>query len=318
MLFADPPDHTRLRSLVSKAFTPRVIETLRPRVEALVDRMLDGVTRRGAMDVIADLAYPLPVTVISDMLGVPREDNERIHHWSLDVARSLDAIAMPVEADVMARGREASRGLHDYFRQLCAVRRKEPRDDLLSGLIAAEEAGDRLSEKELLSTCLLLYVAGHETTVNLIGNGLLALLRHREEWDRLVADPGLIPAAVEELLRFDGPVHRTGRQPRVDVEIGGTAIPAGSLVIGILPAANRDPAQFPDPDRLDVGRRPERHLAFGWGIHICLGAPLARLETQVALQRLVTRWPGLRLASEAVEWRAGATLRGLRALPVAF
>jgi cytochrome P450 len=318
MLFADPPDHTRLRTLVSKAFTPRVIETMRPHVKGLVDGFLDTVASRGGMDVIAELAYPLPVTVISEMLGVPPEDNDRIHGWSLDLARSLDAIAMPVEADVMTRGREASQALHDYFRRLCAVRREVPQADLLSGLIAAEEAGDRLSERELLSTCILLYVAGHETTVNLIGNGLLGLLRHRGEWERLVADPGLIPAAVEELLRFDGPVHRTGRQPQVDVELAGTVIPAGSLVLGILPAANRDPSHFPDPDRLDVGRRPERHLAFGWGIHICLGAPLARLETQVALQSLVSRWPDLRLATETVEWRAGATLRGLRALPVVF
>jgi hypothetical protein len=318
MLFADPPDHTRLRALVSKAFTPRVVETLRPHVQSLVDGFLDAVASQGRMDVIADLAYPLPVTVISEMLGVPREDNDQIHRWSLDLARSLDAIAMPVDPDVIARGRDASLALHAYFRRLAGARRAEPRADLLSGLIAAEEAGDRLSERELLSTCILLYVAGHETTVNLIGNGLLALLRHRAEWDRLVADPGLIPGAVEELLRFDGPVHRTGRMPQVDVEVGGTVIPAGTLVLGLLGAANRDPAHFPDPDRLDVGRRPERHLAFGWGIHICLGAPLARLETQVALQGLVARWPQLRLATETVEWRSGATLRGLRALPVTF
>jgi pimeloyl-[acyl-carrier protein] synthase len=318
MLFTDPPDHTRLRTLVSKAFTPRVVETMRPHIQALVDDLLDRAAARGGMDVIAELAYPLPVTVISELLGVPREDADRIKQWSGDLARALDAIATPVEPDVIVRGRQASRAIRHRFADLIAQRRGEPRADLLSALVAAEEAGDRLSEEELMATCVLLYVAGHETTVNLIGNGLLALLRHPAQWERVVADPSVVPAAVEELLRYDGPVHRVGRIATVDVELGGRLIPAGSLVVGLPGAANRDPAHFPDPDRLDVGRRPERHLAFGWGIHICLGAPLARLETQVALRSLAARWPRLALATDRPEWRAGITLRGLAALSVRF
>ena len=318
MLFTDPPDHTRLRALVSKAFTPRVVETMRPHVQALVDGFLDRVAAGGGMDLIADLAYPLPVTVISELLGVPREETERIKQWSLDLARGLDAIAMPVEPEVIVRARAASRAIRRHFQGLIARRRREPRADLLSALIAVEEAGDRLTEGELLATCVLLYVAGHETTVNLIGNGLLALLRHPAQWERLVAEPSAVPAAVEELLRYDGPVHRVGRIPDADVELGGRVIPAGSLVVALLGAANRDPAHFPEPDRLDVGRHPERHLAFGRGIHSCLGAPLARLEAQVALGSLLTRWPRLALATGTLEWRAGATLRGLAALPVRF
>ncbi len=317
-LFRDPPDHTRLRTLVSKAFTPRVIEGLRPHVQDIVDGLLDGVAGRRAMDVVADLAYPLPVTVISEMLGVPREENEAIKGWSDDLARSLDAIALPVEPAVIERGNAARTALVDYFRDLAAERRRQPRDDLLSGLIAAEEAGDRLTETELLATCVLLYVAGHETTVNLIGNGLLALLRHPAERARVAADPALLAGAVEELLRYDGPVQRVGRMATTEVDLGGTRIPPGTLVLGLIGAANRDPARFPDPDRLDVTRRIERHLAFGWGIHVCLGAPLARVEAQIALGTLLRRCPGLTLAATELEWRAGSTLRGLRALPVSF
>ena len=318
MLFTDPPDHTRLRTLVSKAFTPKVVEGMRPHVQAIVDRLLDRVASQGAMDAIADLAYPLPVTVISEMLGVPPADGETIKRWSDDLARGLDAIAMPVEPEVMTRGTAAARALGEYFVALIAERRQRPREDLLSELIAAEEAGERLSEQELLSTCVLLYVAGHETTVNLVGNGLLALLRHPDQRRRLAGDPGLLPAAVEELLRYDAPVQRTGRLAAIDLELGGQPIPAGSLVLGLLGAANRDPERFPDPDRLDLGRTGERHLAFGWGIHVCLGASLARLEAQLALGSILARWPRLRLAADEVTWRAGATIRGLAALPVAF
>jgi cytochrome P450 len=316
MLFRDPPDHTRLRALVGQAFTPRVVEALRPRVQAIVDRLLDGVVGAGRMDVIEDLAYPLPVTVISELLGVPVDEADQVKAWSQDVARALDAIALPVGPEVLERGRAATRGMVDYFGGLAAGRRRCPGDDLLSGLVAAEEAGDRLTERELLATCVLLYVAGHETTVNLVGNGLLALLRHPAEWRRLQEDPAQLPGAIEELLRYDGPVQRTGRLASEDVEIGGVAIPAGTLVLAMLGAANRDPAQFAEPDRLDVRRDEPRHLAFGAGIHYCLGAPLARLEARVAIGTVLRRFSGLTLAVERPVWRPSSALRGLEALPV--
>ena len=316
MLFQDPPDHTRLRALVSRAFTPRVVEGLRPRIQQVVDEIIDRALDARSMEVIGDLAYPLPVTVISEMLGVPAGDQESIKGWSADIARSLDAIGLQVDPDIVDRGRSARRAIGDYFRQLLPERRRQPRNDLLSLLIAAEEQGDKLSEGELLSTCILLYIAGHETTVNLIGNGLLALLRHPDQLRRLREEPALAASAVEELLRYDGPVQRTARFTTVDVEIGGRAIDKGAMVVTVIGAANRDPAQFPDPDRLDLGRVDNRHIAFGFGIHFCLGAPLARLEGQVALGALARRLPALALATDTVEWRESQVLRGLKALPV--
>jgi cytochrome P450 len=316
MLFRDPPDHTRLRALVSRAFTPRVVETLRPHVQGIVDRLLERVAGAGRMDVIEDLAYPLPVTVISELLGVPAGAADLVKTWSRDVARALDAIVLPVGQDVIEQGRRATGAMADYFRGLVEERRRRPGPDLLSGLVEAEEAGDRLTEEELLATCILLYVAGHETTVNLIGNGLLALLRHPAEWRRLREDPALLPGAIEELLRYDGPVQRVGRIAASDAEVGGVGIPAGSLVVGLLGAANRDPAQFAEPDRLDVTRGEPRHLAFGTGIHYCLGAPLARLEAQVAIGTLLRRFPAPALDVERPVWRPSSTLRGLEALPV--
>jgi hypothetical protein len=316
MLFRDPPDHTRLRALVSKAFTPRVVETLRGHIQGIVDRLLERVADAPRMEVIEDLAYPLPVTVISELLGVPVGDGDTVKGWSRDVARALDAIALPVGPDVIERGRRAMDEMTGYFRDLIGERRRRPGADLLSGLVEAEEAGDRLTERELLATCVLLYVAGHETTVNLIGNGLLALLRHPEERRRLQEDPALLSGAIEELLRYDGPVQRTGRMAACDTEIGGVPIPAGSLVLGLLGAANRDPSRFTEPDRLDLGRAEPRHLAFGSGIHYCLGAPLARLEGQAAIGTVLRRFPALTLAVERPTWRPSSTLRGLEALPV--
>jgi pimeloyl-[acyl-carrier protein] synthase len=318
MLFRDPPDHTRLRGLVNKAFTPRVIEAMRPRIQAIVDSLLDRVQATRAMDVIADLAYPLPVTVICEMLGVPVEDHANIKQWSADVARSLDVIGMAVDSEVAERGRQGRRGLGDYFRDLVGERKKAPREDLLSLLIAAEEQGDKLTEGELLSTCVLLFIAGHETTVNLIGNGLLALLRHPEQLALLKGTPSLIQGAVEELLRYDGPVDRTARITNADVELGGRKIPKGSMVVAAIGAANRDPAHFPDPDRLDITRADTRHIAFGFGIHFCLGAPLARVEGQIAIGTVLRRLPALALATATPEWRESSVLRGLKALPVTF
>jgi cytochrome P450 len=318
MLDSDPPDHTRLRGLVSKAFTPRVVEHLRPRVQAIVDDLLARLDGRHGMDLIEDFAYPIPVIVICELLGVPVEDRDRFRAWGLDMARSLDAVLFGPQSDVADRGAAARHALGDYFRELIKERRKAPRQDMLSDLIAAEEAGDRLTETEMLATCILLLVAGHETTVNLIGNGTLALLRNPGELRRLRENPGLIPTAVEELLRYDGPVQRTARVPSEDVKIGDHVIGKGELVMPFIGAADRDPAHFADPDRLDLGRRENRHVAFGYGIHFCLGAPLARIEGQIALGTLVQRLPSLALATDRPQFRMSLTLRGLASLPVTF
>ena len=318
MLDRDPPDHTRLRSLVSKAFTPRVVEQLRPHIEQLVGGLIARVESRGSMDLIEEFAYPLPVMVICEMLGVPVEDNERFRGWGQALARGLDATLMAPGSDVVQQSRKARIALAEYFRELIAERRHSPRHDLLTGLIAAEEAGDKLSESELLATCILILIAGHETTVNLIGNGTLALLRHPDQLRRLRENPGLIGSAIEELLRYDGPVQRTARIPDQDVTIAGHTIPKGDMVMPFIGAADRDPAQFSDPDRLDIARTENRHLAFGWGIHFCLGAPLARIEAQAASNTLVQRFPKLALATDKPEFRPSLTLRGLSTLPVTF
>ncbi len=318
MLDRDPPDHTRLRSLVSKAFTPRVVEGLRPRVQQIVDGLIARALEKGSMDLIEEFAYPIPVNVICEMLGVPVEDHERFKGWSLDIARGLDSILLPPDSEVPKRSVASRTALAEYFRELIAKRRVSPRADLLSALIAAEEAGDKLSENELLATCILLLIAGHETTVNLIGNGTLALLRHPDQLHRLRENPALIGTAVEELLRFDGPVQRTARIPSEDVVIDGRTIAKGEMVMPFIGAADRDPAQFPDPDRLDIGRSDNRHIAFGWGIHFCLGAPLARVEGQIAINTLVQRLPKLALATDTPQFRESLTLRGLTSLPVQF
>jgi len=318
MLDRDPPDHTRLRGLVSKAFTPRVVEGLRPRIQQIVDGLLDGVAAKGSMDLIEEFAYPIPVAVICEMLGVPVEDHERFKGWSLDIARGLDLIWLGPDSEVGRRSVAARHSLAEYFRGLIAQRRAAPRADMLSGLIAAEEAGDKLNEIELLATCILLLIAGHETTVNLIGNGMLALLRHGDQLRRLQQDPTLIGGAIEELLRYDGPVQRTARIPSEDVTIGGRTIARGEMVMPFIGAADRDPVQFPEPDRLDIGRADNRHIAFGWGIHFCLGAPLARIEGQIAINSLIQKWPKLALATDRPEYRQSLTLRGLKALPVSF
>jgi cytochrome P450 len=319
MLDRDPPDHTRLRGLASKAFTPKVVEGLRPRVQEIVDGLLDRVEPAGRMDLIEEFAYPIPVNVICEMLGVPVEDHERFKGWSLDLARGLDSIMLGPESEVAKRSGQARQGLTEYMRELIAQRRAAPRADLLSALIAAEEAGDKLTEHELLATCILLLVAGHETTVNLIGNGMLALLRHPDQLRLLREQPTLIATAVEELLRYDGPVQRTARTPTEDVTFaGGRTIPKGEIVMPFIGAADRDPAQFRDPDRLDITRTENRHIAFGLGIHFCLGAPLARVEGQIAINTLIKRLPHLAVAIDRPEYRQSLTLRGLTALPVTF
>ncbi len=315
MLLMDAPDHTRVRGLVAKAFTPRRVAALRPRIEAIVDELVEAARRRGRMDLIEDFAAPLPAIVIAELLGVPAADHRQFKQWSSALVSGL-AQANPLET--LARVQRGLEPLLAYLRGIIAERRREPRDDLISAMIAAQEECSALTDPELLATSNLLLVAGHETTTNLIGNGLLALLRHPDELARLRAEPGLLRGGIEELLRFDSPVQATVRVATQDAELGGKALRRGALVVCGIGAANRDPAAFPEPDRLDVGRAENHHLSLGFGPHFCLGAGLARLEAEVAFAALLGRLPGLRLASEAVEFRPNPILRGLRALPVAF
>jgi cytochrome P450 len=318
MLYRDPPDHTRLRAAVGRAFAPRTVEALRPRIQALVDELLDRVQGTGRMDVIADLAAPLPVAVIGELLGVPPEDWAGITPLSTDVAQSLDALPVPADRELVERGRTARQALATYFRHLVAARRCKPRDDLVSRLIAAADQGYPLGEEELVSMTVLLAVAGHETTTHLIGNGVLALLRHSDQLARFRKEPGLLPSAIEELARYDAPVQRTWRITTTAVNLGGRTMPAGALVVAVLGAANRDPARFSEPDRLDLSRPDNAHLAFGAGVHHCLGIALARLETAITIGALLRRMPRLQLATTTPEWRGSSLVRGLAALPVTF
>lgn len=315
MLDVDPPDHTRLRRLVHKAFTSRVVEQLSDRIYALTDDLLDASLAQGKMDIIRDYALPLPTTIIAEMLGVPVADRHKFHRWS-----SAMVSANP-NAWEMARAIPSVIAFIRYLRKLVRKRRTSPQDDLVSALVQVEDEGDQLDEDELVAMIFLLLVAGHETTVNLIGNGVLALMQHPDQMTLLRSDPDLIETAVEELLRFDGPLKTaTERYARVDVEIAGIRIPQGDLVYAVLGSANRDEHQFDDPDRLDLTRTPNRHLAFGQGIHYCLGAPLARLEGRIALTMLLRRAKNLHLAvpTDALRWKKGLVLRGLKSLPVAF
>ena len=312
MLNSDPPRHTRLRGLVNKAFTPRAVRALEPRMLEIVTELLDAKASQGEIDVIADLAYPLPVTVIAEMLGVPTEDQERFKHWSDEAVRSLGSQSME---DLRASLR-AVRELNEYLGPIVAERRREPREDLLSGLIAAEAEGDRLSEDEIYQTVTLLLVAGNETTTKLIGNGMLALLRHPEQLQRLRQNPELIDSAVDELLRWDGPVHVTGRTAVEDFSFRGVEIRKGSMNMLAIAAANRDPAQFADPEQLDIGRSDNNHLSFGHGIHFCLGSALARMEARIAIAGLVERYPEMKLATDRPRWGSNMALRGLVELPI--
>lgn len=315
-LLMDPPDHTRLRSLVNRAFTPRVVEQLRPRIQELTDELLDAIAEKGSMEVIADLAYPLPVLVISEMLGVPSESHNQFKEWSAELAASLDP-SPAIDPVAVQRQRDAIARFDDLFRDLIAQRRKEPKDDLLTALVQVEEAGDRMTEGELLATCRLILIAGHETTVNLIANGIHQLLRHPEELQRFKDDLSLAPSAVEEILRFDPPVQMTGRIAIEDMEFDGVPVPKGHSTITLLAAANRDPERYDNPGRFDITRNDDRHLAFGFGIHFCLGAPLARVEGQITLSSVLRRLDGLELQTEKPEYK-NFVLRGLQALDVGF
>jgi pimeloyl-[acyl-carrier protein] synthase len=312
MLRRDPPDHTRLRALVNKAFTPRAVDTLRPRIAALADALLDQLATRREVDIIADYAVPLPVTIIAEMLGVPAEDRHLFKRWSDHLVGFLDPQASPGPEILRATADE----FFAYMDRMASLRRAAPRDDLLSALVLAEEQGQHLSQQELHGTLALLLAAGNETTTNLIGNGLVALLRHPDQWERLRAEPALIGSAVEELLRWDSPVQFTARMPTVDLDFHGRRFRKGEAVIAVLGSANRDPAVFENPERLDIARADNRHVSFGHGVHFCLGAQLARLEGRIALGRLVERFPHLRLAADELKWRRLTFLRGLEALPV--
>ncbi len=316
MLDADPPDHERLRALVQKAFTPRLIERMRPRVQEIADALLDAVQDKGEMDLIDDYAFPLPITVIAELLGVPAEDRNEFREWS-NAAVSGDTTQEYLE-EILLPHMQAFTG---YLRAMFEEKRENPKDDLISALLRAEEAGDKLSEDELLAMVFLLLIAGHETTVNLIGNGVLALLQHPDQLKKLRDEPSLIKPAIEELLRYDGPVETsTERFAREDVAIGGTVIPRGEMVMVVIASADHDPERFADPDALDITRTDNKHVAFGKGIHFCLGAPLARMEGQIAIGTLLRRMPDLRLkdSPESLTWRPGMVLRGLKGLPVEF
>jgi cytochrome P450 len=312
MLFRDPPEHTRLRSLVSKAFTPRRLERLRPRIHQIVDDRLAAARGSGSIDVIADLAFPLPATVISEMLGLPLEDHKQVRRWAGALTRTLDPVLSQDDVDDMV---SASVEFDTYLADQVARRRSRPGDDLLTALLAAEEAGDRLSPVELLTTVTLLFVAGHETTTNLIGN-FLALLRNPGQLQRLRDDPSLLRPAVEELLRFDSPVQFLIRTVKEPLEVGGRRLDRGDPVLLLIAAANRDPEAFRDPDVLDVGRPEGRHLSFGGGIHFCLGSVLARMEGQIAVGALVNLFDHFDFDPDALRWRDHINLRGLESLVV--
>jgi cytochrome P450 len=311
LLWLDPPDHTRLRGLVAKAFTPRRVEALRPAVERLVDEALDGIG--GEVELMGALANPLPVAVIGELLGVPEADRPAFLPLSRAGTMAFEPSAGPAEVAAANRAQEE---MEAYFRDLFDRRRADPADDLLSELLAVEERGDVLTEQELVSTAILLFGAGFETTANLIGNGLLALLRHPAELARLRDDPSLVRSAVDELLRFDGPVQVDARTATADLELDGAVVPAGAVVVALLGSANRDEARFTQPDRLDVGRDEGPSLAFGSGIHHCLGAALARMEGQAVLAALLRRYEVIELLDEAPPWRDTITMRGLEAFPL--
>ena len=314
MLDLDPPDHTRLRSLVHKAFTPSLVEQMRSRTQAIADDLLDRVLWLGEMDLIRDFALPLPMTIITKMLGVPTKDHDKFHRWS-------KAVVSLTSPSPTLRVIPAVWKFIRYLRQFFKLRRRDPQDDLVSALIKVEEAGDKLNEDELLAMVFLLLIAGHETTVNLIGNGTFALLENPNEMSKLRSEPSLVKLAVEELLRYTAPVLMTSERYALEnAIIHGVTIPRGEMMLGVIGSANRDEAVFDNPDELHITRDPNKHLSFGQGIHFCLGAPLARMEAQIAFTTLLQRLPDLRLKNspDSLRWRPSMILRGLASLPVRF
>lgn len=316
MLFQDPPDHTRLRGFANRAFTPRVVADRREEIEVIADELIDAFRSQGGEDdLIQALSYPLPVLVIAKVLGVPSEDMHRFRDWAAVLGAAID-VPMEALAAFTARVDDSTREISAYLRHIVERRRDNPQDDLISRLIAARDEEGRLTDDELIATCILLMIAGHETTVNLITNGILALMWHRDQWERLVADPSLAGNAIEELLRYDSPVQLTGRIASEDIEIGGSNVPRGSHVMFLLGSANRDGDFWEHPDEVLIDRKVGRHMSFGMGIHFCLGAPLARLEGEVAFTVLAREAPNLELTDPHPRWRPGAVLHGLERLDV--
>ena len=316
-LFRDAPDHTRLRGLVAKAFTPKVVESLRERTQHVVDELLATALEAGTVDLIEAFAYPLPVRIICDLLGVPVEDQDQFKVWSQALAQGLDPDFLLTDEVIKARG-EAVMQFAQYFFELLAERRKAPGEDLLSLLVGVEDGGTVLSEAEMLSTCILLLVAGHETTVNLIAGGTFALLRHPDQMERFRTDPGVQRSAVEEMLRYVSPVQLTTRTMTEECQYGGVEFEAGDFAMLLIASANHDSSQFDDAESFDISRTSNNHLGLGFGVHHCLGAPLARMETSVALSSLVRWAPDLALATDEVTYKANVVLRGMEALPVSM
>jgi cytochrome P450 len=316
MLFMDAPAHTRLRGLASAAFTPRRVEVLRGHIQEIADDLLDRVQTQGRMDIIADFAAPMPAIVTAEMLGVPTEDHENLKKWSTDFAEMLGNFQH--NPDRIPRVLESTNNLTDYFQKAIDGMREHPREGLIQAFMTAEIDGDRLTDEEIVANCIVTMVGGQETTTNLIGNGLLTLMRNPTQLAQLRDNPSLINSAVEELLRYESPSQHTGRIAREDVQIGDRQIAKGQAVMAIMAAANRDPERFPDPDQLILDRTDNKHLAFGWSSHFCFGAPLARMEGQIAFETLLRRLPDLELVPEPLTWRNNSGLRGLMALPVTF
>jgi cytochrome P450 len=316
MLFMDAPAHTRIRGLASQAFTPRRVDRLRLHLQDIVDGLLERVIPAGRMDVLGDFANRLPAIVSAEMLGVSPSDHEQLKIWSADFAEALGAFQHDPERAVKIL--KATEEMIGYFESAIREQRRHPHDGLIHALLTAEIDGDRLTDDEVVANCIITMVGGQETTTNLIGNGVLSLLRNPSELARVIRDPALVPAAVEELLRYESPSQQTTRIAPEDTVLGGKRIRAGQAVIAVMGAANRDPERFPDPDRLDVARTDNRHLAFGWASHFCFGAPLARLEGQIAFATIVRRLDDLRLEPEPLVWRPHLALRGLTALHVRF
>jgi len=316
MLFLDPPEHTRVRGLASAAFTPRRVDRLRERIQEITDTLIDAVVGERQMDVMDAIANPLPAIVTAEMFGMPSGDHRMLKDWSQDFAEMLGNFQH--NPGRIARVLASVEAMSSYFRDLVRQQADKPTEGLINAFATAEVDGDRFTEEEVVANIIVTMVGGQETTTNLIGNGLLTLLRNPDQLQRLRDEPTLISSAVEELLRFESPSQHTARIARTDVELGGTAIRERDAVIAVMGAANRDPERFPDPDRLDLGRTENRHLAFAWASHFCFGAPLARLEGQIVLTSLLQRLPELELASPKVEWRPNLGLRGLVALPVEF
>jgi pimeloyl-[acyl-carrier protein] synthase len=313
MLQMDPPDHTRIRSLVNKAFTPKIVSEMHPDIESIANSLLDDVQKKGEMDVMQDFAFPLPVMVISDMLGVPRSDRDKFKHWSDGLVGALNPRREFIK---VTRAGSAVEELNQYLTPLVEERRKNPKNDLISLLVQAEEEGNKLTREEVLSNCILLLVAGHETTVNLIGNSVLSLLHHPEQLDLLKKQPELTESAVEEVLRFESPVQTVRRVAGDDLELAGNKLKKEDFIMIFLGSANRDPEHFENADKFDITRKENKHLAFSEGIHYCLGASLARTEGRVAIQHLFNRLPNLKLASDKIEFKMPFALRGPRVLPV--